>query len=257
MMSKTVIALIALAIIFLVIANIVIWGTILRPGRQQAQQTTVPRTPAPANSKQPTPTTQAPRTATPRPSSTATQAAAKATGTAAGKPATATATRPNQSPTATAARPQPTATPALLTTVDAVVEAVDAKRSGARFRLVFTEQDIQTEVSAYLQGTGDITFSDVKVDLQPGVAVITGKARVLAFNVGFTARTTVVVDNGRVRLKVIGLDLLGGLVPGFVKDRLIAMIEESADLPLLAGLPVKIERVDIELGQAVGSGVVL
>ncbi len=252
-MSRPVAVLIVLAIIFLVAANVVIWGSLLRSNRQRARQITPTRPPAAATTR----TATASASPTPRRQATATPSSARATPAATQAPPTRTPARSTPAPTATAAPRQPTPTPALLTSLDDVERAVEAGRSGARFRLVFSERDIQNEVSAYFQSSGDLTFSDVRVALQPGVAVITGKARVLAFNVGFTARTTVVVSDGRVRLKVIGLDLLGGLVPGFVKDRLIAMIEESADLPLLADLPVRIERVDIELGQAIASGVVL
>ena len=256
-MSRTVVVLIVLAIVFLLAANAVIWGTLLRSRGQQAQQATTTRTPPAVTTRQSTAAPQATGTPTPRAARTATPTAARTVSTSTTRLATSTPAPRAPSPTATTARPQPTSTPALLTNLDDVLRAVEAGRSGARFRLVFSEQEIQNEVSAFLSAGGDLTFSDIRVALQPGVAVITGKARVLAFNVGFTARTSVVVNNGRVRLKVTGLDLLGGLVPGVVKDRLIAMIEESADLPLLADLPVKIERVDIELGQAIATGVLL
>lgn len=107
---------------------------------------------------------------------------------------------------------------------------------------------------AYLAANPDLAFNDVDVSLQQGQAIITGRARILAFSVDFRAATTIIVINGRPRLKVLSLDVLGGLVPGFVKEQLIQMIEQSADLPLLADQPVTISDVKIEPGQAVVVG---
>jgi hypothetical protein len=169
------------------------------------------------------------------------------------------ATQPTRStttpPTATTARPPASPTPGLITSIAGLEQAISAGRHGAPFSIAFTEQQIRDEIALYLSSTGDVTFSDVTVTLQPGVALITGKVRVLGFNVSAKATTTVVLVDGRPRLKVLKLDALGGLLPGAVKDKLIEIIEQQSDLPLLADLPVTIQSVEIQTGQAVVTGV--
>lgn len=163
-------------------------------------------------------------------------------------------------PTATLPRaPAPaTATPAPgeLTTIDQISQAIASGRSGQRFRVSFTEQQISDEINTYLQDNPDVAFRDISVQLQPGVAIINGKAQVLTFDVGFKATTTIILVNGRPRLKVQQIEVAGAVVPGVVKDLIAQMIEQQADLPLLADLPVTIQQVEIQQGQVVVSGTV-
>ena len=46
--------------------------------------------------------------------------------------------------------------------------AVEAGRHNVPFRVVFQEREISEELSAYLRDSGDVTFSDIRVSLQPG-----------------------------------------------------------------------------------------
>ena len=227
--------------------NILIWRALLLP--------------APAgDTQQPAPPTR-PATATHLPIATQPAAAPSPTPVTTAQPTPVTPAQPTPRAAMTPApfptRPQPSPTPALLTTFDQVVQAAQAGRRGVPFRLVFSEQEIGNEIAAYLQATPDLNIRGTQVILQPGVAIITGKARVLAFNVDFKATTTVVIAQGRPRLKVLQLDLLGGLIPGFIKDQLVKTIEQSADLPILADLPVAIDQVDIQQGQAVVTGAIV
>jgi hypothetical protein len=236
-MSRRTFGLIVIVAVLIVI-NIVIWWPIItraRPGGEQATpaplaMTAVPRAATSTPVVTPPPT----RQPTAAPSLTPTVAATTAP----------------RLPMLPAASP----TPATLTSLDELDKAIQAGQHGVPFRLIFTEQDISNEIDTYLRSSGDIGFSNIRVTLQPGAAVIAGKAHVVAFDVNFKATTTVVMTNGRPRLKVLQIDVLGGLLPGFVKDALIGMIEQQADLPLLADLPVSIASVDLEQGQAVVSG---
>ena len=156
--------------------------------------------------------------------------------------------------TATPTRSQASPTPGILTSIADLEAAINAGRRQAPFRVTFSEQQITDELSAYMNSSGDTTFSDVVVTLQPGVALITGKVRVLGFSVSAKATTTVVLVDGRPRLKVLQLDALGGLIPGAIKDRIMQMIEQQTDLPLLGDLPVTIDKVDIQTGQVIVTG---
>jgi hypothetical protein len=144
--------------------------------------------------------------------------------------------------------------PSLLTSFDQVAQAAQAGRHNVPLRVVFTEREVTQEIAAYLADTRDVSFSDIGVTMQPGVATVTGKALVLNFNVPFQATTTIAIENGKARLKVLNLDVLGGLIPGFIKNQLVAKIEQSADLPLLQGLPVTLTAVELRSGQAVVVG---
>lgn len=241
-MNRTLLAPALAAIVVLTVLNIIVWRAALKPTPIPWQ--TLREDPTPTRTQMPTPTptrqpsaTQPPATATPRPTqATPTRAAA------------------TPSPTPTPRLPTPSPTPATLTSVDQVRQAVERGQTGIPFRIVVTEQEVNEALAAYLRGNQDVAVSEAQVTLVPGSAIITGKARVFAFTVGFKATCVVVVSDGRPRLKVTRLDLLAGLVPGLVKDKLIEMIERSADLPLLEDLPVRIERVDLEQGQAVVVG---
>ncbi len=239
-MTRRTQVLLPLAALVLVVLNVLIWRAVLAPARARP------------GAASPTPATVALPTRQALPSATRTAFVSSPTQPAP-TPQAATATaRPQATVTRTTVPASPT--PALLTSADDITRAVQAGRHGAPFRIIFTEQEISREITTYLLSNSDLGLSDVGVSLQSGAALITGKANVAGLKVGFKATTTVRVDNGRPRLKVLQLDLLAGLVPGFIKDRLIQMIEQSADLPLLADLPVTIDRVDIEPGQAVVSG---
>lgn len=220
------------------------------------------RTPRPALSPMPTwtPAQRALQTAT-MPAQRATSPAATQRtpqpGTQAAPPTATQATpqqaqRPTQAPAV--ATPKPTSTPSLLTSVDEITNAVNAGLHGIPFRITISEQEIGDAISVYLQSTPDVAFSDLQVSLVPGQALVTGKVRALGFNLGFKAATTVVVEGGKPRLKVLKLDLLGGLIPGFVKSQIIQMVEQSADLPVLNDLPVTVANVDIQQDEAIVTG---
>lgn len=170
-------------------------------------------------------------------------------------PRSASPTARPATPTASATA-RPTSSPAdtVLTSLDAVIRAAEAGRRNVPFRLAFTEQWLTQELTTYLSANPDLSFSDVTVTLQPGEALITGKAMVLNFNVGFKATADIVIEDGRPRLRIRSLDLSGGLVPGFLKDPIIQMIERSTDLSFLGDLPVLITEVIIERGQAIVVG---
>ncbi len=238
MNSKTLVR-IVLAGLILLVCNVVLCVAILVPQRGRI---------APA----PTPLVQAQTTPTPpaRATPTTTASPTRATPTTTAIPTRAT----SMTPTATPARPTVSPTPAELTSIADLEAAINAGRHMAPFRVAFSEQQITDELSAYLNASGDTTFNDVVVTLQPGVALITGKVRVLGFNISARATTTVVLIDGRPRLKVLQLDALGGLLPGAVKDRLMQMIEQQTDLPLLGDLPVTIDKVEIQTRQVVVTG---
>jgi hypothetical protein len=248
-MSRLKTLLLFLAVVVLIALNVFIWRTVLSPilDRRTAAATTPAALPTPRPQQASSPT----HTAAPTPTRVA-SATQPPTPTTAG-PRTATPSVP-ASATPRPAAPQPTATPGLLTSIDEITGAVEAGRHGAPFRLVFSEQEISEELLGFVQSSGDITFTDLQLTLQQGYAGLSGKARISPFSISFKAKLTVAIVDGQPRLKVEQLDMLGGLVPGFIKDRLIQMIEQSADVPLLADLPVTIERVDIEPEQAIVTG---
>ena len=204
-----------------------------------------------------TPTVQTPATPTitARPTTTATPPTTASVPTT--PPPTRTVVTPPtvMPPTVTPARPTASPAPSLITSVADLEQSINAGQHGVPFSIIFSEQEIGNEIAAYMSSSADLPFSDVTVKLQPGVAIISGKVKVLGFNIAATATTTVVIVDGRLRLKVLKLDTLGGFLPGAVKDQLIKMIEQQSDLPLLADLPVTIQSVDIQTGQAVVEGV--
>ena len=231
------------------------------PRRSPTTTVYATRTPRPALSRTPTQTQTAPRRATqtsivpaPQPTSPASAQRTPQTGTQATRPPATQppAQRPTQPPSVPA--PKPTSTPSLLTSVDDITSAVSAGLHGIPFRITISEQEIAESIGLYLQSTPDVAFSDLQVSLVPGQALVNGKVRALGFNVGFKAATSVVVEGGKPRLKVLKLDLLGGLIPGFIKTQIIQMIEQSADLPVLNDLPVTIATVELQQDEAIVTG---
>jgi hypothetical protein len=164
--------------------------------------------------------------------------------------------RPAPTPTATprpAAPALPTATPGILTDIDAVVRAAETGQQGARFRVVLSEGQITQEIADYLRDNPDVQFRDVSVALLPGEAIITGKVR-MGVDINAKATVTVVMDGRQPRLTVKRIQILGATLPGFATDRIAAMIEDSLDPAFVGDLPVIIEDITIQQGEVVFTG---
>jgi hypothetical protein len=163
----------------------------------------------------------------------------------------------NGQPTATSVpvpEEQPTPVPDVLTDADQIAQAASDGLHGVPFELTISQDEIAQEMTTYLENNPDIAINDTQVTLTPGAGIVTGKAQIARFSVPFKATLTVEVVDGRPRLRVLQLDVLGGLIPGFIKDQLIALIEQNADLPIAQDLPVTITDVEIQQGQVVARG---
>jgi hypothetical protein len=222
---KRLLILLTLGVVILAAFNLIVWLQVLRPSSSEATLPVPRQTPA--------------------------TAAATATLPGGRLPA-ATATPPGGRPPATPALPATTQPE--LTTVDQISQAIANGQHDQRFRIVITQQEISDELAAYLQSNPNMAFSNISVQLQPGVAIINGAAQLMGASIGFKASTTIVIVSGRPRLKVTQIELGGALMPGAIKDLIGQMIEQQADLPILADLPVVITQVDIQAGQVVVIG---
>ena len=138
--------------------------------------------------------------------------------------------------------------------IDQIAQAVTDGVHGVPFELTISQDEITQQITTYLENNPDVAFSDLQVTLTPGAGLVTGKAKIAGFSLPFKATVTVEVVDGKPRLKVLKLDVMGGLIPGFIKNQLIAMIEQNAELPIVQDLPVTLTEVEILAGHAVARG---
>lgn len=143
----------------------------------------------------------------------------------------------------------------VLTSQQDLLAAAQVGRHNVAFCVAVAEQEINNGLADYLGGDPNAGFSDVAVALEPGQAVITGKAHVLGLTLDTRAVTHIVLAGGRPRLKVIGLQISGATAPGLLRDRVAQMIEAQADLPILQSIPLRVDQVEVQTGQVLASGI--
>jgi len=151
----------------------------------------------------PTPTTEPTETPTPLPTNTPTPTPLP---TDTPTPAPTKAATATSVPKKAAAKPAATATPGKVT-------------------VVITETDLNKMAQDALAQQSDVAVSNVRIDLQPGQIVFSGRAVVGFFPVDLEITATLPVVNGRPEPQIVGVKLNGEESGGFIRNQVVNMIQ--------------------------------
>ena len=129
-------------------------------------------------------------------------------------------------PTRAALKPAATATPGKVT-------------------LVMKEADLNKMAQDALAQQSDVSVSNVRVDLQPGKIIFSGRAVLGFFPVDLEITATLPVVNGRPEPEIVGVKLNGEEAGGFIRAQVVNMIQPYLDQFAQTDLNFYVEKIVI------------
>ena len=91
----------------------------------------------------------------------------------------------------------------------------------------------------------DVAVSNVRIDLQPGLIVFSGRAVVGFFPVDLEITATLPVVNGRPEPQIVGVKLNGAESGGFVRTQVVNMIQPYLNQFAQTDLNLYVEEIVI------------
>ena len=171
----------------------------------------------------PTPTTEPTETPTPLPTSTPT---------ATPLPTDTPTPAPTKAATATSAPKKPAVKPA-------------ATATPGKVTVVLKEADLNKMAQDALAQQSDVAVSNVRIDLQPGQIVFSGRAVVGFFPVNLEITATLPVVNGRPEPQIVGVKLNGEESGGFIRNQVVNMIQPYLNQFAATDLNLVVEKIVI------------
>ena len=107
------------------------------------------------------------------------------------------------------------------------------------------EADLNKMARDALAQQSDVSVSNVRVDLQPGKIIFSGRAVLGFFPVDLEITSTLPVVNGRPEPEIVGVKLNGEEAGGFIRTQVVNMIQPYLDQFAQTDLNFYVEKIVI------------
>ncbi len=143
--------------------------------------------------------------------------------------------------------PTPTPTKAATATTAPKKAAVKpaATPTPGKVTLVLKEADLNKMAQDALAEQSDVPVSNVRVDLQPGQIVFSGRAVLGFFPVNLEITATLPVVNGKPKPEIVSVKLGGEETGGFIRTQVVNMIQPYLELFAQTDLNLYVDKIVI------------